>query len=184
MHCAVHLVGGNISCHDTCPMLAHVPLLSLFLLLSSSCETVACSPAGINHMAVPGSVRQTADLVYNAILSSHQFVHREAWQLCQASPQLRQEVAPAVAGLWQQAEAGHPAVCGAVHGTDGHRLAVCCYPAGIGLEVTLEHWLQASIQLCIKQASFDERSRGRALLRAENVPTCKVLLSVKRNAAC
>ena len=88
------------------------------------------------------------DLVYNAILGSSKLLHREAWQLRQASLQLWQEVAPAVAGLWQQAEAGHPAVCGAVHGTDGQRLAVCCNPAGICLQVALEHGLQASIQLC------------------------------------
>lgn len=90
------------------------------------------------------------DLVHNAVLGSKQLVHREARQLCQGIPQLWQEVAPAVAGLWQQAEAGDPAVCGAVHGTDGQRLAVCCYPAGLCLQVTLEHGLQARIQFWSK----------------------------------
>lgn len=86
-------------------------------------------------------------LVHNSVLSSKQLVHREARQLGQRSPELWQEVSPAVAGLGQQAEAGDPAVSGAVHSAYGQRLAVCSYPAGLTLQVALEHWLQPSVQL-------------------------------------
>ena len=33
MHCAVHLVGGKMSCRDTYPKRVYVPPLSFFLLL-------------------------------------------------------------------------------------------------------------------------------------------------------
>lgn len=101
------------------------------------------------HVADSSSLRQVSmtHLVHNSVLSSKQLVHREARQLGQRSPKLWQKVSPAVAGLGQQAEAGDPAISGAVHSAYGQRLAVCCYPAGLALQVALEHWLQPSVQL-------------------------------------
>lgn len=67
---------------------------------------------------------QLTYLLHSAILSSSKLLHREACQLTQNIAQLWQEMAPAVAGLWQQAEGGDPAVSGSMHCTDDHGLAV------------------------------------------------------------
>ena len=78
------------------------------------------------HSALDCSNVEPTHLLHSAILSSSELLHREAWQLTQSVAQLWQEVAPAVAGLWQQTEGGDPAVSGSMHCADNHGLAIGC----------------------------------------------------------